>query len=220
MKNIIKYIIIVSFVLLGACNSIDNGWDTGVSNGKHECSMLTYLKTDSYNWDSIVVMIKHAGLESLFDGKNPQFKDITFFGPTNHSIRRFLYSHGFKEIKEMSPKFCEKMIVMHIVNKRIMKKDVNFRDMNSFDIVNYTPLVTEGGIKLKAYKEREAWGEIENAGAEILYLLSETAGNKQIPLASPDIETQNGVVHSLNYNYTIGDMLGEGDLNNLINELL
>ena len=220
MKNFIKLIILASFGFLAACNPVDNGWDSGVSNGKHDCSMLAYLQKDSYNWDSTVLMIKQAGLENLFDGKDSKYKDITFFGPTNHSIRRFMLTYKIKQIKDMSPEFCRRMIMMHIINKRVMKSDISFRDMENIEIVGFTPLTTEGDIKLKAYKERESWGEIENAGAEILYLLSENAGDREIPLASPDIETLTGVVHSLNYNYTIGDMMDEDDLYQLIDELL
>lgn len=59
--------------------------DGGLVKGVHDCSMWDYFHTDSYDWDSTIVMIEHAGLKSLFDGTG-EYKEITFFGLTNHSI--------------------------------------------------------------------------------------------------------------------------------------
>ena len=52
---------------------------------------------------------------------------------------------------------------------------------------------------------------VADAGAVNLYLFSKNA-DTQIPLASPDIETLTGVVHSLNYNYTLGDLVPKTEL--------
>lgn len=51
--------------------------------------MWEYFHTDSYNWDSTIIMIEHAGLKSLFDGTG-EYEQITFFGLTNLSILRYM----------------------------------------------------------------------------------------------------------------------------------
>ena len=86
-----KYILLSIFTIgiLTSCDPKSNYIDTGISNGKHDCSMLEYFHTSSYNWDSLLVMIQHAELESLFEGREPGYEQITFWGPTNHSIRRY-----------------------------------------------------------------------------------------------------------------------------------
>ncbi|MFR1242333.1 MAG: hypothetical protein ACLSDJ_14635 [Butyricimonas faecihominis] len=40
-------------------------------------------------------------------------------------------------------------------------------------------------------------------GAETMYLYSYSA-QTQVPLATPDIQPLNGVVHALNYNFVLG----------------
>lgn len=71
--------------------------DTGVANGDHQTTMWEYFKTDPYNWDSLRVMAERADLVSVFQGTSSYGKDITFFGITNHSIRRYLYANGLKK---------------------------------------------------------------------------------------------------------------------------
>lgn len=218
-----KYIILIFIIvgILNACDTIDKGYNSGISNGKHDCSMLEYLRSNSYNWDSTVLMIHRAGLESLFEGKEQDMSMITFWGPTNHSIRRFMLQHNVERVNDMSVEFCKKVILMHVMNGATKKDEINFRIPNSEGSIEGASLFTTvGGIKLKAYKEQGTWGNVENAGAIELFLLSETAGDRQIPLASPDIETLSGIVHSLNYNYTIGDMMPKEDFEKLVQDLM
>lgn len=66
MKKILLFIG-VCFVAI-SCTK-ENFIDTGLANGDHDCSMLEYMRGDHYNWDSTVVMIEHAGLTDLFEGK-------------------------------------------------------------------------------------------------------------------------------------------------------
>ncbi len=67
-----KYILLSIFTIgiLTSCDPKSNYIDTGISNGKHDCSMLEYFHTSSYNWDSLLVMIQHAELESLLKAEN------------------------------------------------------------------------------------------------------------------------------------------------------
>ena len=101
---------------------------------------------------------------------------------------------------------------MHVVKKRIMKDEMNFRipDVTG-KIVGATEMTTAGGVILLGYREKSEYGGVADAGAVTLYLFSKNA-DTQIPLASPDIETLTGVVHSLNYNYTLRDLVPKTEL--------
>lgn len=102
MKRLI-YTIIVAFPLFYACTK-DNFVYTGISNGRHEGkNMLEYMETDSYDWDSTLLMIRHAGAEivQLFEGKDAAHPEITFFGITNHSIRRYMLENGIKRVTDL-----------------------------------------------------------------------------------------------------------------------
>ncbi|MFR4037736.1 MAG: hypothetical protein ACLTZT_08035 [Butyricimonas faecalis] len=95
MKTIL--FICITVTLLASCEK-DYQHDTGLADGYHDCSMMDYLRNDHNNWDSIVVAIKYAGLTGIFEGTNPDYKEITFFGPTNMSIRKFFLEQGGRDL--------------------------------------------------------------------------------------------------------------------------
>lgn len=74
----IFYVFLVLWVVFTGCDN-DFYHDSGLADGKHDCTVWEYLQTDHYNWDSVIVMIEHAGLKDVFDGTNPGFQQITFF---------------------------------------------------------------------------------------------------------------------------------------------
>ena len=45
----------------------------------------------------------------LFEGKDPEHKEITFLGITNHSIRRYLLTEG-KTIADLDPEWCRDIL--------------------------------------------------------------------------------------------------------------
>ena len=195
------FIIMVS-ILFVACDPVDNYIDTGIVQTKHDCTIWKYLHTNSYDWDSVVVMIEHADMVELFDSE----ENITFWGPTNHSIRRYLLDNEYTRVSDLSPLFCKTILEKHIVKGKYMKSDVDFRVPDiSGKIVGGTDLTTVGGNILRAYREKEEYAGVAYAGPEVLYMYSLTA-RKPVPLASADIECNNGVVHSLNYNYRLGQI--------------
>ena len=88
IKHITKGAIVVMVLCFCSCTKY-NYINGGTANGIHDCTMWEYFHTNSYDWDSTVVMIEHAGLKSLFDGTG-EYKQITFFGLTSNSILRCL----------------------------------------------------------------------------------------------------------------------------------
>lgn len=133
------------------------------------------------------------------------------------SIQRYLWNNELKKVTDLDAAFCRKVVMMHVVKGKRMKESFNFRIPDaSGKIVGASELTTEGGVKLLVYREQEEYGGVANAGAIHLYLFDQNT-DKHLPLASPDIEPLNGVVHSLNYNYTLGDMVTKAEWEQLKN---
>ena len=59
MKNIS---LVLTIAALMACCDKDNYIDSGTHAQKHDCTVWEYFQTDHANWDSLIVMIKHAGM--------------------------------------------------------------------------------------------------------------------------------------------------------------
>ena len=68
---------------------------------------------------------------------------------------------------------------MHVVKKRIMKDEMNFRipDVTG-KIVGATEMTTAGGVILLGYREKSEYGGVADAGAVTLYLFSKNADTK------------------------------------------
>ena len=59
MKNILLVLTIASLMV---CCDEDNYIDSGIHEQKHDCTVWEYFHTDRANWDSLIVMIEHAGM--------------------------------------------------------------------------------------------------------------------------------------------------------------
>ena len=64
------YIVGVMFLFCIISCTKDNYIDTGISKNRFDGNMLEYMESHSYDWDSTVVMIRHAGADmvTLFEG--------------------------------------------------------------------------------------------------------------------------------------------------------
>ena len=200
MKNLI-YIIIFAFIL-SACEK-DNFNDTGKANGKHNKSIMEYLRADKYNWDSTVLVIERAGLTNLFEGKDPNYPQITFLGVTKMSILRYMLPKGYEKVSDIPVEDCKKMILSHIISGKIKKSDVpKGISTPKSGGKNYDTLSDN---KLWMYTFTDPWGGIPDAGPTHLYLESITKLSK-VTIASSDIECNNGIVHSIHYDFVWGDL--------------
>ena len=78
MKNIGIILVLLS---LFSCETKYNYIDSGLANGRFDGTMYDYLHSNSYDWDSTLLLVERAGLEDLFQGKQGGYEKITFFGP-------------------------------------------------------------------------------------------------------------------------------------------
>ena len=205
----LKYIAVQLCVLLllTSCDTKQDWVDTGVSSPYHDCSMMEYLRGDKYNWELTVQMIERGGLTDMFEGKEAEYEKITFFAIPSYSILRYLWDNDLETVNDLTSEFCRTTILNHVVKGKYLKADIAYRNMDYLITDEKqdggTSLTTEGGRKLKAYVDKTSYGGVPDVGAEIMYLHSFSA-QTQVPLATPDIQPLNGVVHALNYNFVLG----------------
>lgn len=207
IKHITKGAIVVMVLCLCSCTKY-NYINGGTANGIHDCTMWEYFHTNSYDWDSTVVMIEHAGLKSLFDGTG-EYKQITFFGLTSNSILRYMLENNYERVTDIPVGKCQDIIQKLVAPKRIMLNDVprGNRIQSGGGIesafVEYDGLVFDcirGSLFL--WTQRMAYNDIEDTGEIALYIASRNQDRtRNERVASTDIQTTNGVVHSLNYDF-------------------
>ncbi|EGC18713.1 fasciclin [Prevotella multiformis] len=209
MKKII-YIAMVCLTagLFASCTQY-NFDDTGLANGKHETTMWDYFKGDKYNWELLCEMTERAGLVPLFQGTSRYGKDFTFFGPTSHSIRRYLLDNGMETVADMPVADCRTFILNCVLpGRRVMLDDFK-EGVKSSD--PSTPIGKGGeqvqmasGKRLWIYTFREAYNNVPGKGPLRIHLVS-PATTQTTDVASCNIETLTGVVHSLDYNFKLTD---------------
>ena len=192
-----QYIVIAAIgcLALGGCETKQDWLDTGISSPYHDCSIMEYLRQDTANWQLTVALIERAGLTPLFEGQDEDYPEITFFAPPSFSILRYVWdrasgkdvgnqrplteeekNHPERLVQALDPDWCREMVMRHVV---------------------------ESGNRLRVWREKSDYGGVSGAGAVTMYLYSFDA-MQNVPLASPDIQPLNGVIHALNYNYVLG----------------
>lgn len=183
--------------------------DTGVAHGDHDMVMWDYFKHDPYNWDSVMVMIDHAGLKGIFDGTDARGKAITFLGYTNHSIRRYLLANQIATVKDIPAEECREIILSGVIGERLLLDEVPEGRMSQDPDV----LIGSGGKvydtlsgkKLWIYTARDPFGGVPNSGVKVMRITALDT-QKRFRVVSTDIKTRNGVVQALDYNFTIKDI--------------
>lgn len=193
--------------LFTGCDTKQDWIDTGVSSPYHDCSIMEYLRGDKYNWELTVAMIERAGLTALFEGNDPEYKEITFFAPPSYSVLRYLWDNDMENVSELTPEFCREMILKHVVKGKMLKSAIAYRNPDYIITDSKqdggTELTCISGNRLIAYVDKSPYGGVPDVGPETMYLYSFSAYT-HVPLATPDIQPLNGVVHALNYNYILG----------------
>lgn len=214
-----KHILILGFVCLvlgmGGCVK-DNFIKSGLHNGRFDGSLLEYLKAPghSYDWDSTARLVEQAGpdMVRLFEGKDTEHPEITFLGPTNHSIRRYMLENDIERISDMEPDVCKDLLLQCIIDGKLYRDDVPRGKYDEDEAMpgeggKYYP--TLSGSTVWLYTHQQTLQGIPDVGAVSLGVYSQSAF-RDFSIASSNIEPDHCVVHSLSYNFTLGDF-GEMD---------
>lgn len=207
MMKTICYVMVGVLLLLASCTK-DNFINTGVSNGRFDGNILEYMSAHSYDWDSTLVMIYHAGVDmvKLFEGNDEEHSVITFFGLTNHSIRRYLLEQGFKQVSDLDAEWCRSILLQHVVDGKIYRKDIPEGYPGDYGLAGTGGcyVTTLAGNQLWVYVDIQENGAIvENAARPIFVNFIKTGLTFEV--ASGDTEPDDAVIHALQYDFTLGD---------------
>lgn len=201
MKKIRTILLFVfTAIVLFSCED-DYFIDTGLSNGVHDVSMWEYFKTDSYNWDSTRLVISRAGMEAIFKGENNEYNEITFFGITNHSIRKFMLDNGYAKVEDIPADICKEYIASYIVSEKYLWEDIDFEVKGT--PTGGTEMTNENGGNFRVFRRKSNYGAVVDAGPVSTFVQSFTA-QKTVQVVSSNIQTNTGVVHSLSYTHAFG----------------
>lgn len=219
-----RAIIIMMIVgTLAGCGTKYNFEDTGISNGRFYCNMYEYLKSDHENWDSIAKLIDRSGEDIIEIFQN---EEITFFGPTNLTVHRWFYwdtqnggyadsvayvPHGYTCIEDIPVDTCRKIVLSHIVNGVITRDDVPRVTYDEKGVKNGGGMILTSryGNKMWLWSIREPYLGIPDMGPIVLDMASlknDNSVNKNIGVATVGLKPDNGIVHSLPYTYSIGEL--------------
>lgn len=213
MKKI--FIILSVLIFCMSCETKQEIIDGGVASPYYEGTIMEYLRSNTEQWGYTVQMIERAGLVDLFDGLVDTVQSMTFFAPPSFAIHRYLMEHKYGEVEEeryesiqdIPVDLCRELILKHVVVGRYLKEDVEFRSMDygiyAKEQDGGTHFTCIGGNEVIAYLEKNSYKGVPAAGAIEMFLYSVSVG-KMIPLATPNIQPKNGVVHALNYGYNFG----------------
>ena len=182
--------------------------DTGEANGNHNCTMWEYFSKDAYNWKLLQEMITRAGLEDVFKGTSSYGKDITYFGATSNSIRAYLFENGMKTVDEIPVDDCKAFVLNGLLTKRKLLDD--FKEGRKSSDPNVT-IGTGGetfemasGKQFWVYTFRDTYSGVPGAGPKRIYVTSLDT-SKESTVASSNIQTLTGVVHSMDYDFRLRD---------------
>lgn len=200
-----SYMMVLFLFIFGGCTKYDE-INTGIHDGKHDCMMLEYFQNGRGSWDSLVIAIRHAGIEDIFSGKATGYEHgITFFGMTNYSIKHFLKhtldENGeriYMQVTDIPRDLCRTMILSHVIEGKMMMQDFDYEVKGTLD--GGTVKKTLTGKDLRIYRITSPEGNIPDAGPEYLGIHALESGVIAL-IESCNIETTNGVVHSLRSEY-------------------
>lgn len=238
MRNYTKKYIALIFcsvvlaITVSSCSKDKYYQDGGLANPQFNGTVLQYLQSNP-KFDTIVQVIKIAGMEDVFSKEN-----ITFFAPTDEVVRRTigqvnspigllngrlnaqlfrLNKDTIKTLTDISPAIWKKYLMRYIIKGKYLLKDFPQLD---FDLRPLYP----GGYYYGYNNDLLNVGVVFNSANTVRY-----AGYRQLciaiipdqsnpsnqyfmsaPVATSDVQPTNGAVHVL-AEYTPG-VLNIGDV--------
>lgn len=208
MKNILLIAAIALFMV--SCGTKYNYKDTGLANPHFDGNMYQYLQSNSYNWDSIVLIINRAQLQGVFERDK-----ITFMGVTNITLRKWLMKggegfdkFGYKQVSDIPESVCRTIVMSHVIDGIMMRDDIERAvfDAKGNRIGGGRTVTTRNGNNLLLWTIQDPYMGVPDVGPVHLKMTTlksngvETGTNQ---IASPDIQPKNGVVHAIEYYYNL-----------------
>lgn len=218
MKNKIKIwqfvvAIIAIPILMSNCANDDYLIDGGKSNPYYDGTIMEFLqsrspKNDPKNdyFSDLIEIIKLADMEKVFEEE-----DITFFAPTNWSIRNSMatlneiwYRMGndsIKSLKQIKPSVWKQYLSMYILKDKNLLKDIPQIDTIAIAAYPGQTYISLGGLPMNAGVVYGDANGVKYVGPrQILYsyiydITIGDLGNAYV--ATSDIQPRKGVIHVL-----------------------
>lgn len=204
---------IVLVSLLGSCTKY-NFVEVKDPKTHHDTTMWEYFSTDKYNWELTQQMIEHAGLRDIFEGKSQYGTDFTFFGFTSISIKRYLMEQKTENqleenltVADLPKEDCKRWILSCIYPKRLMLDDWAAGRPVAGEAIGTGGKMCKmaSGVELWIYTYRSTFNGVPEMGPKQIHLVSEDK-QSDTTVGSHNISTNTGVVHALEYNFTLNDI--------------
>ncbi len=213
MNRSIVIAVIISTISFG-CQKKDYFTDTGKHTPTYQGTVLDYLKSKPQMWDSLLKVIRIAGMEDVF--KNDK---ITFFAPADSCINSTIYALNlyldFKgkpritKLEQIKPEVWKKQLCRYLFKDARSMNDYPQLDPGNLsaypgqiyssylgDIMNIGVIYNDaGGVKYAGYRQLII-SFIPSVSAPRDY-------NSWYPaiVASVNVAPTNGYVHALNYRF-------------------
>lgn len=218
MKNKIKsWQLVVAIItiplFMSNCTNDNYLIDGGKSNPYYDGTMMEFLQSRSSKEDpkndyfsDLIEIIKLADMEKVFEED-----DITFFAPTNWSIRRSFdllnkewYQMGndsIKSLKQIKPSVWKQYLSMYILKDKYLLKDIPQIDTVAIAAYPGQTYISQGGLPMNAGVVYGDANGVKYVGPrQILYsyIYDITISDMENAyVATSDIQPRNGVVHVL-----------------------
>jgi hypothetical protein len=203
---------LAALILLASCSKDKYFENTGTINGSFQGNVLEYLKSKPQYFDSVVKVIRLAGMENVFTTE-----PITFFAPADSSIRstiaelnRQLSFQGkptVYKLEQIKPEVWRTQLARYVFKGKKSMNDYPQLDPGNVaaypgqiyasyegDIMNVGVIYNDaGGVKYAGYRQ-----------LTLSYIPSPSAPRDYLSwypttVASVNIAPANGYVHALRY---------------------
>ena len=226
-NNILTYFAAFAVLLcitanLSSCKKDDYYVDGGKAEAKFNGSILQYLESKPTEFDSVVQVIKLAGMEDVFSKEN-----ITFFAPNDRFIKqtiqlinpdlRFRYLDTIKTLSDIKPEIWRKYLMRYVFKGSYLLADypqIDLQLKNLFpgqNYLSYNEYVFNIGL---IYNDANGITYIGYRELAFHYIPDVSTPNDNWvrgEVSSTDIQPSNGVVHTLAYSgfnpfgFSLGD---------------
>lgn len=211
MKNFLL-IAAVALCMVG-CGTKYNYDDTGTASPYFKGNIYQYLQSKPYDWDTIVRIINRAQLQGIFERDK-----ITFLGPPNHALRKWFIQggeghdkFGYKCVNDIPEATCRAIVLSHVVDGKMLRDQIERAkyDSKGNRVGGGRTVTTRRGNKILLWTKQEPYMGVPDMGPVHLMMTTLKSDGSEIrtnQFASPDIQPKNGVVHAIQYAYSLSDI--------------
>jgi hypothetical protein len=208
----VKYVLMGLLLLVCACKKDQYYKDSGSHDPRFKGSTIAYLDSNPFYYDTIAAVVRLAGMEEVFKSDT-----ITFFAPPDNSVRNImrelnyqLFRSGYDTLKvlgDIPAAVWAKYLSLYTFHGANQLKDYPQIDYNLVNVYPGQGYLSWGGEPMNI-------GVIYNDDNGVKYVGYRQLSIAYIPdparplwnwyverVASSNILTDNGVVHTLNNNH-------------------